>query len=128
LVSSWLKDGIAAMDSSVEVALVVPDVGSGSAEGGCSCDCNIAPKRVFLWFLSPKFVLSCKNYSKSMRNPLPNWLKALFVFYFYIHALKMTHVQIRGGVADWYWTADQEKRAFSWGKPSRLVGFLGYCK
>ena len=37
----------------MEVALVVPDVGSGSGEGGCSCDCNIAPKTdIFMVFVT----------------------------------------------------------------------------
>ena len=53
MVSSWIKDGIAALDSSEEVAVVVPDVGSGSGEGGCSCDCNIAPKTdIFMVFVT----------------------------------------------------------------------------
>jgi hypothetical protein len=56
-----------------------------------------------------------------MRNPLPNWLRALFAFYFYIHALKMAHVQIRGGVADWYWTADFRASAVIYNPPSNLL-------
>ena len=39
-------------------------------------------------------------------NTHGNYCKALFIVFTTCFVLEMVHVQIRGGVADWYWTAD----------------------
>ena len=37
-------------------------------------------------------------------------MKALFIVFTAVNVLRMAHVHIREGVADWYWTADPDKR------------------
>jgi len=41
-------------------------------------------------------------------NTQGNYCKALFIVFVFTtgFVLEMVHVQIRGGVADWYWTTD----------------------
>jgi len=54
----------------------------------------------------PRFILSHNHDPKIIRKAPQSWLEVPFVIYFCMYILEMAHVQIRGGVADWYWTAD----------------------
>ena len=39
-------------------------------------------------------------------NARNHHFKALFIVFIAVNVLRMAHVRIREGVADWYWTAD----------------------
>jgi hypothetical protein len=45
-------------------------------------------------------------------------LKALFIVFTAVNVLRMAHVHIREGVADWYWTADRGHNSSVGGCPT----------
>ena len=57
-------------------------------------------------FLALQLTSSVKLDIKIAINTQGNYCKALFIVFTTGFVLEMAHVQIRGGVADWYWTAD----------------------
>ena len=59
-------------------------------------------------FLALQLTSSVKLDIKIAINTQGNYCKALFIVFTTGFVLEMAHVQIRGGVADWYWTADPQ--------------------
>jgi len=59
-------------------------------------------------FLALQLTSSVKLDIKIAINTQGNYCKALFIVFTTGFVLEMAHVQIRGGVADWYWTADRD--------------------